>query len=85
MLCLLQIHEPVSVKAFTTEGAIEALDEGVVGRFARSREVDLRAVTIGPQVHRLTGELAAVVTEQHLRHAAVELQPVQRAHNVISF
>jgi len=34
MLCLLQIGEPVSVLAFTTEGAIEALDGGVVCRFA---------------------------------------------------
>ncbi len=41
-------------------------------------------VLIGPQIHGVTGELAAVVAEQHLRDAAFELQFVQRAHHIIA-
>jgi hypothetical protein len=33
----------------------------------------------------LTGELASVVTEQHLRHATVYLQLVQCPHNIVAF
>jgi len=43
------------------------------------------AMTIGPKVHRLTGELAAVVTERHFRHTPAEFQPLQGTHNIISF
>jgi hypothetical protein len=74
----------VRIQAFTSKGPVERFDLRVVSRLARSGEVDLRTASIGPQVHRLTGELTAVVTEQHLRHTAFELQPVQCSHDVIS-
>ncbi len=47
---------------------IEALHERIIGRFTRSREVDLCSVLVDPQVHRSAGELTAVVAEQHLGH-----------------
>ena len=82
--CLLQIHEPVRVETLAAEGPVEALYERIVCRLTKSREVDLCPVLVGPQVHGLTGELTAVVTEQHFGYAAVELQPVQHTHNIVS-
>jgi hypothetical protein len=75
----------VGIQAFTSEGPVERFDVRVVSRLARSREVDLRTASIGPQIHRMTGELTAIVTEQHLRHSAFELQPIQCSHDIISF
>jgi len=84
LACLLQIHEPVGVETLAAECSVEALYERIVGWFTRSREVNLCPVLVGPQVHGLTGELAAVVTEQHFGYAAVKLQQVQRTHNIVS-
>jgi hypothetical protein len=41
-------QEPVAVEAFVAQAAVERLHEGVVGRFARPREVERDAVLIGP-------------------------------------
>ena len=46
--CLFEISEPVGIQALGPEGSVERLDERVVGRFARPREVDLRSVLISP-------------------------------------
>ena len=54
-------------QAFAPERPIEGLDEGIVGRLARSGEVDLHLVVMSPQIQRLSGELAAVIAEQELR------------------
>jgi hypothetical protein len=59
--CIFKAHEPVRVQALRPEPAIERLDEGVVGRFARTREVLYHVVGIGPKVHILGDELAALV------------------------
>ncbi len=85
MLCFLQVSEPVGVQTLGAERPIEAFHERIVRGLSWSREVDLDTMSIGPQIHRLAGELAAVVTEQHLRHASTELYAIQRAHNVVSF
>jgi len=36
--CVVKAHEPMSVKTFSSELAVEAFDEAVVRRFTRSRE-----------------------------------------------
>jgi hypothetical protein len=66
-----QRPEPVSIQALGSEGSVERFHEGIVGRLAWAGEVDLHTVLVGPQVHGLTGELAAVVAEQDLRHVAM--------------
>lgn len=43
-------QEPVLVQAFGSEAAVERLDEGVVGRFTRAREVQGHAFGVGPEV-----------------------------------
>jgi hypothetical protein len=52
VLCFGQSLELVGVQALG----------GVVGRLARAGEVDLYTVAVGPQIHHLAGELAAVVS-----------------------
>lgn len=84
VLCFGQCLEPVGVQALCPEGSVERFAEGIVGRFAGTGEVDLHLVTISPHIHHLACELAAVVTEQDLRHPTFELQLIQRAHHVFS-
>lgn len=64
LLSLLHVHEPVDVQAFRPERPIEAFDERVVGWLTRPGEVDLHSILVGPQVHRMTGELAAVAPHE---------------------
>ena len=45
---VLNDHKPVSIQAFSSELAIEALDEGVAGRLARMEEVQGHALGIKP-------------------------------------
>lgn len=71
-----EIEEPVGVHTLGTEYVVEAFHEGIVNRLARSREVDLRCVLVRPWIPGLTGNFASVVTEQHLGHTTVVLQPV---------
>ena len=58
---VMQAHEPVFVQTFLTQPAVEAFDHGVVGGLARPAEVQLDAAFIGPFVHHLADELAAIV------------------------
>ena len=60
-LRVVEAHEPVRVQAFGAELAVEGLDEGVVGRFARPREVEDDAALIGPQIEIARHELAALI------------------------
>src|SRR3954454_9299455 len=52
-----QRQEPRSVQALRSKTAVERLDIGVVGRLARSGEVDLDPVQVGPLVEHAPGEL----------------------------
>lgn len=45
---VIQAHEPVGVEAFRPELAVEALDERIVGRLARPREVKRHAFHVSP-------------------------------------
>jgi hypothetical protein len=55
------------VEAFFSEAAVERFDEAVVGRLARSTEVQNNAVLIGPAVECVGDELRAVVADDLLR------------------
>lgn len=60
LFCICQRSEPVVVEAFIAQRPVERFDEAVVGRFARTAEVDLALVMVGPQVQQMAGELAAI-------------------------
>ena len=44
---VIQAHEPVRVQAFRPELAVEGLDERIVGRLARPREVERYPFHVG--------------------------------------
>ena len=47
---VVEAHGPVRVEAFCPEFAVERFDEGIVGRFSRSREVECDAALVRPQI-----------------------------------
>jgi hypothetical protein len=47
---MVEAHEPMRVQTFSSEFAIERLDEGVVSGLARSEEVERDAALISPEV-----------------------------------
>ena len=59
----------MAVQAFRPEPPIERLDEGVVRRFAWSREVECHAALVGPEVHVARDELAALIDPDRVRIA----------------
>jgi hypothetical protein len=42
---------------------MERFHEGVIRGFPGPGKIDLDFILIGPQIHRLTGKLAAIITE----------------------
>ena len=62
-----QNAEPMGIHPLRSESCVGRFYKRVVRRVAGMREVDLEPVLIRPQIHRLAGELAAIVVEQQLR------------------
>ena len=58
---VVQRQEPVRVKAFVAQSAIEAFNEGIVGRLSGPAEVQRDAVDIGPMVERPIDKFRAIV------------------------
>ena len=65
-----QAGEPMLVEAFVAEGAVEALDERVLGRFARMIEVQHHVMRGRPVVEVRPRELGPVITDNRVRIAA---------------
>ena len=59
--------EPIEIEAVLTELAVEALDEGVLGRLAGLNEVQLDAAFLRPEEHRLTCQLRIVIADDRSR------------------
>ena len=53
--------KPMLVEAVVAEGAIEALDEGVLHRFARLDMMESNAGALSPEVEGFAGELGTIV------------------------
>jgi|GEM_PF-5728323 len=47
---VVKAHEPMNVRTFRTELAVERLDEAIVCRFSRAGEVEGDALLVGPQI-----------------------------------
>lgn len=62
-----QSAEPMGNHPLRLESCVGRFYKRVVRRVAGTREVDLDPILISPQIHRLEGELAAIVLEQQLR------------------
>lgn len=70
------------VQTFLLEATIEGLDLGVIRRFARSREVQFDPMIVGPLVHCLRDEFAAVVDLDRLGRPAGHTKLFKHTHNI---
>jgi len=77
---VVQRQEPVRVQAFVAQPAIEAFDEGVVGRLSRPAEVQRDAVDVGPVIERPGDKFRAIV-HPDLRGWAATLEQ-QAIHDI---
>lgn len=73
-----QRQEPVAVQALVAKPAIEALDEGVVGWFARPREIERDAAGVGPQIQVARDRLAALIDPDRRGIAYLAARPLKR-------
>src|SRR5438309_9048303 len=74
-----QAAEQVLVEAFVAEATIEALDEAILHRLARSDVVPFNGVILLPLQDRSGGQLRAVVADDHQRPSALAREPLKLA------
>jgi len=72
------------IEALLPESAIEALDLGVVRRLAWPTEVQFHSTLIGPSIHDLGNELAAIVDLDRRWQSPIGCDSVQRIDHIIS-
>ena len=73
--------KPMLVEAVIAEGAIEALDEGVLHRFARLHMMQSNAGALSPEVEGFAGELRAIVHGDDLRKTTRESQALENGND----
>lgn len=66
---VIKAHEAVRFQTFTTELAVERIDERIVGRLAGSQEAKGDTIRVGPEIEIACDELAALVDPNALRIA----------------
>ena len=69
------------VEAVIAEGAIEALDEGVLHRFARLHMMESNAGALSPEVEGFAGELRAIVHGDGLGKTTRESQALENGND----
>ncbi len=82
LLRVVDRREPMHVQTLLAKPPVERFDRGIVGWFAPTTEIENHAVGIGPEIHRGTDELGAVVAVDALRQAALDAQALERRHDV---
>src|SRR5262245_38430387 len=65
------------------ETSREGLHISIVGGLSRSAVVDAYLVLIGPQVHKLAGELRAVIAAKRLGTTAAVAQPLECGDDIV--
>jgi hypothetical protein len=80
---LVEAHEPVGVQTRVAELVIQALDEGVVGGFTGSAEVERHIVREGAEVELLADELGPVVETNGLRIADLVRGLLKRRDDIL--
>ena len=80
---VLQVQEPVSVKALAAQLAVEGFDKGVVRRVVRPGEVHHTAL-VSPQIHVPRDKLATVVYAEGLGVADLSARPVPRRDDLLT-
>ena len=78
-------EEPVLVQAFVSQSPVEAFDECVLYRLAKSDEIETHAALVSPGVESFTLKLRSVVQDDPLRKSAGDCQSLQhRDHTITS-
>lgn len=72
----------MSVETFASDLAVERFYEGIVRRFARTREVECYIVRVGPEIEVSGYELAALVDTDRSRITDLTADPFQSPHDV---
>ena len=67
--CFVEAEEPVCVQTLDSELAVQKFDEGIVGRLARTTEVERHTLQEHPQIELLAYELGAIVQSDRLEIA----------------
>ena len=79
---LVEAEEPAGVQALGAELAVQAFDEGIVGRLARSAEVEGNAAHEGPQIKLLANEFRPVIEPDRLWAAKRSANPFERVDDI---
>src|SRR5215469_6400125 len=79
---LVDAEEPVRVQALGAELAVQAFDEGIVGRFAGPAEVERNAAHEGPQIKLLANEFRPVIEPDRLWAAKRSANPFERVDDI---
>jgi len=74
----------MGVQAFLTELAVKRLDEGIVGRFSWSAEVQNNTPVIGPQIQISRNEFWAIVDSNGLGVAYFGTNPFKRIYHILT-
>src|SRR5665213_1333145 len=82
--CFVETEEPIRIQTFRSELAVQRFDEGIVGRFARTAEVERHAFHKGPEIEILADELGAVVQTYRLRITELSSRALKRLDHVAS-
>src|SRR6201988_1897836 len=72
---------PMLIKAVVAEGAIEALDKGVLHRFARLDMMERNPGALRPEVEGFAGELGAIVQGDDLGKTTRERQALENGND----
>src|SRR5436309_1955218 len=80
-----QRQEPVRVQALVAQAAVERLDQCVVGRLARAREVQRDTVLVGPAVEGFRDELRPDVHPNRAWCSAQQCQAADDSHDLLAF
>src|SRR5687768_3741057 len=76
--------EFVDVQALVAQPTIEGLDEPVLGRFARTDEVELYPAAIAPLIKCLRGKFRSVIDSYRVRQWVRGRNLFERIHHALS-
>ena len=76
--------EVVLVHALFAELAVDALQIRVLRRLVDLYRTQRHAVTVGPAIERVTGELGTLISAQHPRQTVERAYPIEHPSNVLA-
>ena len=81
---VVKAQEPVGVQAFASELAVEGLDEAIVRRLSRPREVQHDALLVSPEIEIAGDKLRSLVDADRLGIANGFADALQGQHDILA-